>query len=86
MYDSIKTQLIQLFSKSNFTWGVCGGWAIDFFVDKHTRDHKDIDLFSYFENRNDIITYMLRNDWRVFEACGVASSMKLLNQTQKLYA
>jgi len=70
MYNTIKTQLSQLFTKANFTWGVCGGVAIDFFVDKHTRDHKDIDLFSYFENRNNVITFMLRNGWRVFEACG----------------
>lgn len=37
---------------------------------KHTRDHKDIDLFAYFENRNNVITFMLRKGWRVFEACG----------------
>lgn len=70
MYDTIKTQLRQLFADANFTWGVCGGLAIDFFVDKPTRDHKDIDLFSYLENRNNVITFMLRNGWRVFEACG----------------
>lgn len=70
MYDTIKTQLTHLFSGAKFTWGVCGGIAIDFFVDKHTRDHKDIDLFSFFENRNDVIDFMLLKGWRVFEACG----------------
>lgn len=70
MYETIKAQLSQLFTNADFTWGVCGGLAIDFFVDKHTRDHKDIDLFSYFENRNNVINFMLQNGWRVFEACG----------------
>lgn len=70
MYNTIKMQLSQLFAKANFTWGVCGGWAIDFFIDKQTRDHKDIDLFSYFEYRGDIIDFMLQNGWKVFEACG----------------
>jgi hypothetical protein len=70
LYDTIKSQLVQLFANANFTWGVCGGLAIDFFVDKHTRDHKDIDLFSYYEDRNNIINFMLQNGWRVFEACG----------------
>ena len=70
MYNIIKTQLSQFFANANFTWGVCGGLAIDFFVDKHTRDHKDIDLFSYTNKRKDIIDFMLNKGWRVFEACG----------------
>ena len=38
--ESIATLLTPL----PITWGFCGGWAIDLFLNRITRSHKDVDI------------------------------------------
>lgn len=33
-----------LMSGFNNSWGIAGGWAIDLFIGKETREHKDIEI------------------------------------------
>jgi hypothetical protein len=58
------------FNNLGFDWSICGGGAIDLFLGKKTRVHKDLDIAVYWEDRNAIISLMLDSGWRVFEACG----------------
>lgn len=37
-------QAIKLFSSYDRPWAVCGGWAIDLFLNRVTRPHKDVDF------------------------------------------
>lgn len=60
----------EFFSHATFDWSICGGGAIEIYVDKETRSHKDLDIAVYWEDRQTIIGYMLNAGWRVFEACG----------------
>lgn len=48
-------------------WAICGGDAIDLFVDKETRMHKDIDIAVFWNDRKNLIKNFLDNNWRVFE-------------------
>jgi hypothetical protein len=65
-----------------FDWYVCGGGAIDVFLDKQTRIHKDLDIAVFWEDRNSIIALMLATGWRVFEACGGGVIHELFDQQQ----
>ena len=51
-------------------YAICGGYAIDLFIGKKTRSHKDIDVAVYTKDRDKIIKFMLNNNWSVFEPCG----------------
>jgi len=55
------------FNQCNITWAICGGIAIDLFIGKQTRLHKDLDISVFWEDRDIIIEYMLNNQWTVFE-------------------
>lgn len=57
-------------TNQGFDWYVCGGGAIDAFLGKQTRIHKDLDIAVFWEDRNSIVALMLAEGWRVFEACG----------------
>jgi len=55
------------FFKCNVQWAICDGISIDLFIGKQTRSHKDLDIVVFWEDRDQIIEYMLNNQWRVFE-------------------
>lgn len=57
-------------ANQGFDWYVCGGGAIDAFLGKQTRIHKELDIAVFWEDRNSIVALMLAEGWRVFEACG----------------
>jgi hypothetical protein len=37
-------RIAQIFDRFPFPWGFCGGWAIDLFLDRPLRPHKDVDV------------------------------------------
>ena len=51
-------------------YAICGGHAIDIFVGKETRQHKDLDVAVFWDERNKIIDYMLKDKWDIYEPCG----------------
>jgi hypothetical protein len=53
-----------------FDYAFCGGHALDIHLGYATRPHGDIDLSVYWEDRNEIITFMQSQDWIVYEAMG----------------
>jgi hypothetical protein len=68
--EKIISQARKLFNNRGFDWSICGGAAIDLFLGKKTRVHKDLDIAVFWEDRNSIIELMLSSGWRVLEACG----------------
>lgn len=48
-------------------WAICGGDAIDLFVGRDTRLHKDIDIAVFWEDRKLLINNFINNGWRIFE-------------------
>ena len=55
---------------SPFSWAVCGGFALDLFLEKDTRIHSDIDICVFEKDREKIFHYMLQNNWLVYEFRG----------------
>lgn len=67
-YDLIAdvNQQIGAFRAATFRWFICGGWAIDLFLGRKTREHHDLDIGIF---REDQVT--LRNSlrgWRLQKA------------------
>ncbi len=51
-------------------YAVCGGSAIDLFIGRKTRPHKDLDVAVFWDDRDKIVQHMLNEGWLVFEPCG----------------
>jgi len=64
-------------------YAICGGHAIDLFLRKKTRPHKDLDVSVYWEDRDTIVKYMLNEGWDVYEPCGTAYLHKINNVTNQ---
>lgn len=63
-------QCDSLLKPSGFSYAFCGGYAIELYLSKTVRAHGDIDISAFWEDRNDIIKFMQRIGWTVYEACG----------------
>ena len=57
----------ELIQKSNLPYAVCGGFAIDMFLNKATRKHTDFDISIFEEHRKDIFNFMLNQGWNIYE-------------------
>lgn len=44
-------------------WAFCGGWAIDLFLDRQTREHKDIDIAVARRDQLEIQAYLVERGW-----------------------
>jgi hypothetical protein len=60
-------------------YAICGGHAIDLFLGKKMRPHKDLDAVVYWEDRDQIIQYMINSGWDVYEPCGTDYLHKINN-------
>ena len=49
-------------------WYVCGGWALDLFLGRVTRPHKDIDIAVARRDQSEIQSYLLRRGWQLEKA------------------
>ena len=49
-------------------WAVCGGWAIDLFLNCVTRPHKDVDFVILRKDQFIIQEYLLSRDWTLEKA------------------
>src|SRR5262245_38132670 len=57
-----------LFCDLSCQWFVCGGWAIDLFLERITRTHKDIDIAVARENQFKVRNYLLQRGWKLEKA------------------
>ena len=70
IHNNLIIQLSTFMQETGLDYALCGGYAIDLFIGKKTRPHKDIDVVIFQEDRDKIIQFMLNNGWDVYEPCG----------------
>ncbi len=64
MFKLLKTAQ-QFLDKMDMEWCYCGGWAIDLFMGKESRPHKDLDIVIFDDQIKGTIAYMLEMGWNV---------------------
>jgi len=67
---SMMEELNAFMANSRFPWAVCGGFALDLFLNKNIRTHSDIDICVFERDRDCVLQYMLDADWTVYEFRG----------------
>lgn len=70
MYNNLIKQANKLLINGSFDYAICGGFAIELFLNKETRKHSDIDISVYWQDRDKIILYMQSLGFDVYEMCG----------------
>jgi Aminoglycoside-2''''-adenylyltransferase. len=49
----------------NIDWHLCGGYAIDAYIGKETRQHKDLDITVSFDDMKECIEYLKAKGWEI---------------------
>ena len=68
--NSLLQEADNLLKDGGFAYAVCGGYAIELFLDKTVRQHGDLDISVFWNERDKIILFMQLLGWRVYELCG----------------
>lgn len=64
------TQLATYLAPAGIDWAICGGTAIDLFAGHPSRQHKDLDVAVFWDQRDALLRHLLASGWRVFEPEG----------------
>jgi hypothetical protein len=60
----------ELLADFNYPWGFAGGWAIDLFLDRATRSHKDVDVAILRRDQLALQSLLLNRGWELRVAHG----------------
>ena len=60
----------ELLKEGGFEYAFCGGQAIDLFLGYESRTHGDIDVCTFWNDRDIVIQYMQSLGFKVFEMLG----------------
>jgi len=53
----------RLFSDLKCPWGIAGGWAVDLFLNRVTREHHDVEVAFFRDDQNVFQQYLLSRHW-----------------------
>lgn len=62
------TEAVKVFADYDFPWAVCGGWAIDLYLNRVTRPHKDVDFAVLRRDQLVIQEYLSTRGWTLEKA------------------
>lgn len=63
-------EAFRLLTGQGFEYAICGGFALELFLNTTIRKHGDIDICAYWKDRSTIVTWMQSQGWKVYEMCG----------------
>lgn len=55
------------FKGSGFSFNICGGYALELFINDTIRKHSDLDICIFEEDKDDFIRYMHDKGWIIYE-------------------
>src|SRR6266849_3978301 len=67
-FDSALESIATLLTHLHITWGFCGGWAIDLFLNQITRPHKDIDVAILRTDQHMVFDLLRKRGWTLEKA------------------
>lgn len=64
-------EVTALLRGADFLWAVCGGYALDLFMDRDIRPHGDADICVFGEDRAAVLAHMWKRGWMAYEFRGM---------------
>lgn len=74
----IITDCYRFLKNFEHTYALCGGHALELFAGRSYRNHSDVDITVFNEDRKSIIAYILSNGWNVYEPLHSSNSLRLI--------
>lgn len=74
-----------LLKSGGFEYAFCGGQAIDLFLGYESRLHSDIDICSYWSDRDRIILFMQSQGFYVYEMLGSGRAHRITDISRQMY-
>jgi hypothetical protein len=62
-FDPAIESIAALLTPLSITWGFCWGWAIDLFLNRITRVHKDVDVAILRTDQRLVFDFLRQRDW-----------------------
>lgn len=56
-------RVVQIMAGFRYPWFVCGGWAIDLFINRVSRQHQDVDIGIWRSDQLALRTYLTARGW-----------------------
>ena len=57
----------ELMKTCGFPYVICGGYALELYLNKRIRSHSDIDVSIYEDDKADVVEFLISNGWNVYE-------------------
>src|SRR5579863_9515990 len=67
-FDPALENIATLLTPLPVTWGFCGGWAIDLFLNRITRSHKDVDVAILRREQQTVFAVLRQQGWILEQA------------------
>jgi|SRR5215469_1556092 len=67
-FDPAIEVMATLLTSLPITWGFCGGWSIDLFVNRITRSHKDVDVAILRKDQRLVFDFLRQRGWTLEQA------------------
>jgi hypothetical protein len=67
-FDPTLESIATLLGPLEIPWGFCGGWAIDLFLNRITRSHKDVDVAILRTDQRLIFDFLRQRGWLLEQA------------------
>src|SRR3712207_5969706 len=61
--DRMTTAIAALMADFDWPWAFCGGWAIDLWLGRVTREHKDVDILVFRRDQRAVQSYLRARGW-----------------------
>lgn len=65
--NHIITECNELLKNKGFKYAICGGFALELYIDKVIRPHSDVDVFFFADDKKAAIDFFQQHGWNVFK-------------------
>ena len=65
--NNLISQCNDLMKDCGFSYAICGGYALELFLNKKIRSHSDVDLSIFEEDRAAIVKFLISKGWNLYE-------------------
>lgn len=56
-----------LMKDCGFPYAICGGYALELFLNKKLRSHSDVDLSIFYDDKTKVVEFLIDNGWNVYK-------------------
>ncbi len=79
---AVPQQVVTLMAGFEKPWGICGGWAIDLYLGKVTREHHDIEIAVFRKDQIAVQTHL--RDWYLTKVVSLAGQRDQWKEDEQL--